>query len=280
MLTSNLQSAKKDRPTHWHFNLPRSIMKKTLFLLSSLALAAASAQAAVLCTTTFNRTGNSLGTVTVNTQSEYGLTSSTSISASDFNKGGSPASGQNGDLLGQSSIPASVVTPNSNVASGGSWSMSFTFTNTASQDMQISSIDLTMIGVTGGGKAQNTGNGVAGQEGWIGGTATGNKPVNLTLSIEDGGSQTLVFNAATDGTNSGNWNMTRTGGYDFLNGFILKEGESLTITIDASKHEAYDKGCFAGLSGIQINGELVPEPATASLGLLGLAALMMRRRRA
>lgn len=275
-----MQSAKKDRPTHWHFNLPRSIMKKTLFLLSSLALAAASAQAAVLCTTTFNRTGNSLGTVTVNTQSEYGLTSSTSISASDFNKGGSPASGQNGDLLGQSSIPASVVTPNSNVASGGSWSMSFTFTNTASQDMQISSIDLTMIGVTGGGKAQNTGNGVAGQEGWIGGTATGNKPVNLTLSIEDGGSQTLVFNAATDGTDSGNWNMTRTGGYDFLNGFILKEGESLTITIDASKHEAYDKGCFAGLSGIQINGELVPEPATASLGLLGLAALMMRRRRA
>ena len=115
-------------------------MKKTLFLLSSFALAAASAQAAVLCTTTFNRTGGSLDTVTVNTQSEYGLTSSTSIS--NFNKGGSPAGGQ-GDLLGQSSIPASVVTPNSNVASGGSWSMSFTFTNTASQDMQISSIDLT-----------------------------------------------------------------------------------------------------------------------------------------
>lgn len=244
-------------------------MKKTLFLLSSFALAAASAQAAVLCTTTFNRTGGSLDTVTVNTQSEYGLTSSTSIS--NFNKGGSPAGGQ-GDLLGQSSIPASVVTPNSNVASGGSWSMSFTFTNTASQDMQISSIDLTMIGVTGSGAAQNTGNGVAGQEGWIGGTATGNKPVNLTLSIEGSGSQTLVFNAATDGSSSGNWNMTKTGGYDFFNGFILKAGESLTITIDASKHEAYDKGCFAGLSGIQINGELVPEPATASLGLLGLAS--------
>ncbi|MCD8061802.1 MAG: PEP-CTERM sorting domain-containing protein [Akkermansiaceae bacterium] len=253
-------------------------MKKTLFLLSSLALAAASAQAAVLCTTTFNRTGNSLDTVTVNTQSEYGLTSSTSIS--NFNKGGSPAGGQNGDLLGQSSIPVSVVTPNSNVASGGSWSMSFTFTNTASQDMQISSIDLTMIGVTGGGVAQNTGNGVAGQEGWVGGTATGNKPVNLNLSIEGGDSQTLAFNAATDGSASGNWNMTKTGGYDFLNGLILKAGESLTITINASQHEAYKNGCFAGLSGIQINGELVPEPATASLGLLGLAALMVRRRRA
>ena len=117
------------RLTIWHLNLLCSIMKKTLFLLSSFALAAASAQAAVLCTTTFNRTGGSLDTVTVNTQSEYGLTSSTSIS--NFNKGGSPAGGQ-GDLLGQSSIPASVVTPNSNVASGGSWSMSFTFTKSPS----------------------------------------------------------------------------------------------------------------------------------------------------
>ena len=253
-------------------------MKKTLFLLSSLALAAASAQAAVLCTTTFNRTGNSLGSVTINNESGYGLEGPTSISS--FSKGGNPAGGQSGDLLGQSSIPSSVVTPNSNVASGGSWSMSFTFTNTAAQDMQISSIDLTMIGVTGGGAAQNTGGGVAGQDGWIGGAPTGNKPINLTLSIDSVGSQTLVFNAATYGSNSGNWNMTKTGGYDFFNGFILKAGESLTITIDASQREAYKNGCFAGLSGIQINGELVPEPATASLGLLGLAALMVRRRRA
>lgn len=254
-------------------------MKKTLFLLSSLALAAASAHAAVLCTTTFNRTGNSLGSVTINNESEYGLEGPASISS--FSKGGSPASGQNGDLLGQGSIPSSVVTPNSNVAGGGSWSMSFTFTNTATQDMQISSIDLTMIGVTGGGAAQNMGGGVAGQDGWIGGTAANNKPVNLTLSIGDTDSQTLVFNAATGSTTAGNWNTLRTGSYDFLNGFVLKAGDSLTITIDASQHEAYKSGCFAGLSGIQINGELmVPEPATASLGLLGLAALMVRRRRA
>ena len=254
-------------------------MKKTLFLLSSLALAAASAQAAVLCTTTFNRTGNSLGSVTINNESGYGLEGPTSISS--FSKGGNPAGGQSGDLLGQSSIPSSVVTPNSNVASGGSWSMSFTFTNTAAQDMQISSIDLTMIGVTGGGAAQNTGGGVAGQDGWIG-TTTGlsNKPINLALSIDSVGSQTLVFNAATGGGSSGNWDTPRTGGYDFLDGIVLKAGQSLTFTIDATLHDAYTKGCFEGLYGIQINGELVPEPATASLGLLGLAALMVRRRRA
>lgn len=39
---------------------------------------------------------------------------------------------------------------------------------------------------------------------------------------------------------------------------------------------------FAQLSPIftEIRGEVVPEPATATLSLLGLAALMMRRRRA
>ena len=53
----------------------------------------------------------------------------------------------------------------------------------------------------------------------------------------------------------------------------------MTLTVTASKNEAYGSGCFIGLKEIQVNGEVVPEPATASLSLLGLAALMMRRRR-
>lgn len=51
-------------------------MKKTLIIIASLALGAAASQAAVLCTTTFNRTGDSLDTVTVSTTSNAGLTTS------------------------------------------------------------------------------------------------------------------------------------------------------------------------------------------------------------
>ena len=53
-------------------------------------------------------------------------------------------------------------------------------------------------------------------------------------------------------------------------------GDSVVIT------GANGTNTFSLLSPIftEIRGEMVPEPATVSLGLLGLAALMMRRRRA
>ena len=252
-------------------------MKKTLILIASLALGTAVSQAAVLCSTTFNRTGTSLDTVTVNTTSDVGLTSSTSISSGDFSK-----SSTGNDLLASGSIPASVFSPNANVGGTGNntWSVSFTFTNTGSQDMVISSIDLSVIGFTGAGAAQNGGGGVANND-YVGGyDGNFNKPVDMTLSIDGQADQTLAYNGSTaaNGT-TGAWTGIHTGSFNY-NDFLLKAGESLTITITASNNSAYNQGCFAGLTGIQINGELlVPEPATASLGLLGLAVLMMRRRR-
>ena len=133
-------------------------MKKSLIIIASLTFGTAVSQAAVLCSTTFNRTGTSLDTVTVNTTSDVGLTSSTSISSDDFSK-----STSGNDLLASGSIPASVFSPNANVGGAGNntWSVSFTFTNTGSQDMLISSIDLSMVGFTGAGAAQNGGNGIA-----------------------------------------------------------------------------------------------------------------------
>lgn len=257
-------------------------MKITPYLISSMALLASASQAAILSTTTFDRTGNSLDSVTVNTQSAYGLSSGTSIGSTDFSKGGSPASGQSGAFLGHSTIPSTIITPNSNVASGGSWSMSFTFTNTSAQDMLISSIDLTMIGISGSGMPQNAGGGVTGDSIWIGNSAGAtNKPLNLTMTIGTE-AQTLTYNAATTtSSDAHNWSKPheyRTGSYDFT-GLTLGAGESLTIKIDASQNSLFTSGCFAGLSGIQINGELAPEPTTASLGLLGLTTLFMRRRR-
>ncbi|QAA50420.1 PEP-CTERM sorting domain-containing protein [Akkermansia muciniphila] len=159
------------------------------------------------------------------------------------------------------------------------WSVSFTFTNDGSQDMLISSIDLSMIGFTGAGAAQNAGGGVANNN-YVGG-ADGNlnKPVNITLGMSGQDDQTLAYNGATStNTSTGSWDGVRTGSYEYGD-VLLKAGESMTLTVTASKNEAYGSGCFIGLTGIQIKGEVVPEPATASLGLLGLAALMMRRRR-
>lgn len=251
-------------------------MKKTLIIIASLAFGTAVSQAATLCSTTFTRTGTSLNTVTVNTVSEVGLTSSTSISSGAFTK-----STSGNDLLASGTIPNSVFSPNANVGNAGNtWSVSFTFTNSGSQDMLISSIDLSMIGFQGSGAPQNGGGGVA-NNGYVGGyDGNFNKPVDMTLSIEGQDNQTLAYNGSTVASGTGgSWESIRTGSYNY-NDLLLKGGESLTITITASNNSAYNKGCFAGLTGIQINGELVvPEPATASLGILGLAALMMRRRR-
>ena len=47
-------------------------MKKSLIIIASLTFGTAVSQAAVLCSTTFNRTGTSLDTVTVNTTSDVG----------------------------------------------------------------------------------------------------------------------------------------------------------------------------------------------------------------
>lgn len=251
-------------------------MKKTLIIIASLALGAAASQAAVLCTTTFNRTGTSLDSVTVSTVSDAGLSTSTSIASQDFSK-----SSAGNDLLASGSIPASVFSPNSNVGNNqnNTWSVSFTFTNDGSQDMLISSIGLSMIGFNGSGAAQNAGGGVANNN-YVGGNeGSVNKPVNITLGMSGQENQTLAYNGAT-GTNAsyGSWDGVHTGSYEYDN-VLLKAGESMTLTVTASNNEAYTSGCFIGLTEIQINGEVVPEPATASLGLLGLAALMMRRRR-
>lgn len=253
-------------------------MKKTLIIIASLALGAAASQAAVLCTTTFNRAGTSLDSVTVSTVSDAGLSTSTSIASQDFSK-----SSTGNDLLASGSIPASVFSPNSNVGNNSNnwWSVSFTFTNDGSQDMLISSIDLSMIGFTGGGAAQNAGGGVANNN-YVGGTdGATNKPVNITLGMDGQDDQTLVYNGAatnSDGTAS-SWDVgVHTGSYEYGD-VLLKAGESMTLTVRASKNEGYSSGCFIGLKEIKVNGEVVPEPATASLGFLGLAALMMRRRR-
>lgn len=56
----------------------------------------------------------------------------------------------------------------------------------------------------------------------------------------------------------------------------VKAGETFTLTVNAKAPNT--GGTFLGLSQLALHGDAVPEPATASLGLLGLAALLLRRR--
>lgn len=230
-------------------------MKKTLIIIASLALGAAASQAAVLCTTTFNRTGTSLDSVTVSTVSDAGLSTSTSIASQDFSK-----SSAGNDLLASGSIPASVFSPNSNVGNNqnNTWSVSFTFTNDGSQDMLISSIDLSMIGFTGAGAAQNAGGGVANNN-YVGG-ADGNlnKPVNITLGMSGQDDQTLAYNGATStNTSTGSWDGVRTGSYEYGD-VLLKAGESMTLTVTASKTRPTAAAVLSVLREFRLRGKWFP----------------------
>ena len=241
-------------------------MKKTLIIIASLALGAAASQAAVLCTTTFNRTGTSLDSVTVSTVSDAGLSTSTSISSDNFSKNTS-----GNDLLANGTIPASVFSPNANVGNNqnNTWSVSFTFTNDGSQDMLISSIDLSMIGFTGAGAAQNAGGGVANNN-YVGG-ADGNlnKPVNITLGMSGQGDQTLAYNGATStNTSTGSWDGVRTGSYEYSD-VLLKAGESMTLTVTASKTRPTAAAVLSVLREFRLMGKWFPNPPRPPWGFWG-----------
>lgn len=55
--------------------------------------------------------------------------------------------------------------------------------------------------------------------------------------------------------------------------------DSYGLIFNAYKSGSQSGGMAASITNLQISGEMVPEPATASLGLIGLAAMLMRRRR-
>lgn len=55
--------------------------------------------------------------------------------------------------------------------------------------------------------------------------------------------------------------------------------DSYGLVFNAYKSGSQSGGMAASITNLQISGEMVPEPATASLGLIGLAAMLMRRRR-
>ncbi len=236
-------------------------MKKTLILIASLAFCSLSAQAATLWTTTFGNAAQTNATQVslTNTGGEMsGITGTVdSLKKRPYNGGAeSDCSLKTDGALGEN---ASLFTPDVNVQTdaGGAWNAGMTFTNTGSQGCSISSVKMTMIAFNSTGAAQPN-----------------NRTFSLTLNI--GGQEKNVTLTIESGKASSGKDVTLT----FDSPVELGAGQSLDFSVLA-RRTGETAGCFFGIKSMEFQGELlVPEPATASLSLLGLAALMMRRRRA
>ena len=261
------------------------MMKKTWILIASLALGAVSSQAAVLSTVTFQRNGADLSDCDVKASSNYGL---------DVSLKSLKDSGDAGLQLVDTGVPDEFFIPASPVSSEASqqpaWIATFTLTNTSAHDMKFGLVDLTLIGATMDGKPASGNGGIAYYGGYSNGYDTGNynKPLTFTLFLHSGG-KSSSFNASTaasDDPDAGDWNETRTSKLYPISNYVLQAGKScsLTVRLDEPMRSGFDiTDLGMGIKQIVINGDgtpVVPEPATASLSLLGLAALMMRRRRA
>lgn len=234
-------------------------MKKTLMLLAFLSLGAAVSQAATLWTTTFGNADQTNPTEVSLTNSGgqmNGVTGTVDSLKKELYTGGGAV-----DCLlktgGDLAADPSLFTPDVNVQTAGSWTAGMTFTNTGSQACSISSVKMTMISFSGSGITQNF-------------------PRSFSLTLTLGGQDVTAIVIVPGGSGNTGTDVTLT----FSSPVELGAGEELDFSVFANKGVEVE-GAFFGIKSMEFHGELlVPEPATASLGLLGLAALMMRRRRA
>ncbi len=161
-----------------------------------------------------------------------------------------------------SNLAANLLVPSVQMNGNNTgWTVTFSFT--ATQDITISSLDLGFQFVTGTGTRHDNADSKAGTATVT--LASGDLSSTADLSFER-------VQADKDGTPTADVQEA-----SFNTPLTVKAGETFTLTVNAKAPET--GGTFLGLSQLGLHGDLVPEPATASLGLLGLAALLMRRRR-
>ena len=177
---------------------------------------------------------------------------------SDFLDGASvsltnPSTSLSGNLAADLLVP-NVQMQNNNAG----WTVTFSFT--ATQDIIISSLNLGFQFVTGtrhGNTDSKTGTATVT-------LAAGDSSATADLSFER-------VQADKNGTPTADIQQA-----SFNTPVTVKAGETFTLTVNAKAPNT--GGTFLGLSQLALHGDAVPEPATASLGLLGLAALLLRRR--
>lgn len=158
-------------------------------------------------------------------------------------------------------LAADLLVPNAQMQNNNAgWTVTFSFT--AVQDITLSSLNLGFQFVTGtGARHGNTD------------SKTGTATVTLTAG-DSSATADLSFErvqADKDGTPTADIQQA-----SFNTPVTVKAGETFTLTVNAKAPNT--GGTFLGLSQLGLQGDVVPEPAAASLSLLGLAALLLRRR--
>ena len=170
----------------------------------------------------------------------------------------------------------SFLSPNINVGNGNAWSVSLSFTVT--EAVTVDSIALNLFTFSGANAVQNSDRRGA----YTFDLKLGDKVLascsnsNLTYlgtgDVNAGSSQQA--NVGTLGQLGGSSGIHEEG---TLNQAVtLSAGNTYTLELSLNRGQE-TQGYFVGLGAIELN--TIPEPATASLSILGMAALMMRRRR-
>lgn len=230
-------------------------MKRLFYIFAISLMGAVSVQAASLWVTTFGNAAQGAGTKVnlVNSNSQISG-EVTSLQKTVY------ASGETSDVAlltgGAMGSDASLFVPSVNVQNAGSWEAGMQFTNSSSESYSLTGLKMTVVSSSGTGVAQ-----------------TVNRSFKLTLDMGGQSVETTVTVTGGSGKNGATVELA------FDRPVTWNAGTDLDLLFKASQ-SSETAGSFLGIKSMEFMGELlVPEPATASLSLLGLGVLMMRRRR-
>lgn len=210
-------------------------------------------------------TGKNLTYTEVKDVTEIAITDVYSNTAFKQVKYWNPTGGDNGQ--GALTNEWSGFTPDVNVGNGGSWTLTFTIQNLHETDvMTLNSVTLQAVLFDSAGKFQP------------GGTP---RNITFTLGVQGGetmGSTAKVLNGTGANTDAGRAENLNTVIINLENALEIAAKDSVTLTLTATRtNEGNGQGTFVGLKGASF--QFIPEPTTATLSLLALAGLSVRRRR-